>query len=315
MKKILIPVFASFMIFAGTLTNTNITAEAATPTELIQVASKYKGIPYRYGGTTTAGFDCSGYTSFVFKQLGISIPRTSAGQYGVGTAVSKSNLQVGDLVFFNTSGKGVSHVGIYIGNNNFIHSSSSKGVSVASIYDPYYWGSRYIGAKRVATFTAAQQQQVAAPAPEVKPAAIDFTKIASRQAVATKLVNALGLNTSDTSSKFPDVKAGSELAGMTTALYNAGIFSGDGEGKFNLGSALTRAEMAKVLVNAYGLTLQEGNGMTFTDVPASHWAHNYVKILASNGVTNGVGNGKYGVNDYVSLVDLNTFIERASSKK
>lgn len=313
MKKILIPVFASFMIFAGTFTNTNNTAEAATPTELIQVASQYKGIPYRYGGTTTAGFDCSGYTSYVFKQLGISLPRTSGGQYGIGTAVSKSDLQVGDLVFFNTSGKGVSHVGIYIGDNNFIHSSTSKGVSVASIYDPYYWGKRYIGAKRVATFTEAEQQQVAQVA-EVKPAAIDFSIYASRQAVATKLVQALGLDTSDTSSKFVDVKAGSDYAGITTALYNAGIFKGDEEGKFNLGSALNRAEMAKVLVEAYNLTLQEGNILEFSDVPASHWAHEYVKILASNGVTIGKGNGIYGVNDYVELADLDTFIERASSK-
>lgn len=313
MKKILIPVFASFMIFAGTITNTNNTAEAATPTELIQVASQYKGIPYRYGGTTTAGFDCSGYTSYVFKQLGISLPRTSGGQYGIGTAVSKSDLQVGDLVFFNTSGKGVSHVGIYIGDNNFIHSSTSKGVSVASIYDPYYWGKRYIGAKRVATFTEAEQQQVAQVA-EVKPAAIDFSIYASRQAVATKLVQALGLDTSDTSSKFVDVKAGSEYAGITTALYNAGIFKGDEEGKFNLGSALNRAEMAKVLVEAYNLTLQEGNILEFSDVPASHWAHEYVKILASNGVTIGKGNGIYGVNDNVELADLDTFIERASSK-
>lgn len=314
MKKILIPVFASFMIFAGTFTNTsNNTAEAATPSELIQVASQYKGIPYRYGGTTTAGFDCSGYTSFVFKQLGISLPRTSAGQYGVGTAVSKANLQVGDLVFFNTSGRGVSHVGIYIGSNNFIHSSSSKGVSVASIYDPYYWGSRYIGAKRVATFTEAQQQQVS-QVTEVKPAAIDFSVYASRQAVATKLVQALGLDTSDTSSKFVDVKAGTEFAGITTALYNAGIFKGDAEGKINLGSALNRAEMAKVLVEAYDLTLQEGNVLEFKDVPASHWAYNYVKVLASNGVTIGKGNGIYGINDNVALTDLNTFIERASSK-
>lgn len=313
MKKILIPVFASFMIFAGTFTNTNNTAEAATPTELIQVASKYKGIPYRYGGTTTAGFDCSGYTSYVFKQLGISIPRTSAGQYGVGTAVSKSNLKVGDLVFFNTSGRGVSHVGIYIGNNNFIHSSTSKGVSVASIYDPYYWGKRYIGAKRVANFTEAQQQQVAKAA-EVKPAAIDFSIYASRQAVATKLVQALGLDTSDKSSKFVDVKAGSDYAGITTALYNKGIFTGDAQGKFNLGSALSRAELAKVLVEAYDLKLQEGNVMEFTDVPASHWAHLSIKILASNGITLGVGNGLYGVNDNVALKDLNVFIERASKK-
>lgn len=315
MKKILIPVFASFMIFAGTFTNTD-KAEAATPNELIQVASKYKGIPYRYGGTTTAGFDCSGYTQYVFKQLGLSIPRTSGGQYSTGTAVSKSSLKTGDLVFFNTSGKGVSHVGIYIGNNNFIHSSTSKGVSVASIYDPYYWGSRYIGAKRVANFSSKQEAAVAAVAKkeEVKPAAIDFSVYASRSAVAEKLVNALNLETSDQSSNFSDVKAGTEQAGITTALFNAKIFVGDENKKFNLGSALSRAEMAQVLVVAYNLQLNTDNIVEFTDVPEKHWAHNAIQILASNGITYGKGNGAFGLNDKVKLTEIDAFIKRASSK-
>ena len=90
---------------------------------------------------------------YVYKKVGVKLPRTSAGMYATGTSVSKKNLLAGDLVFFNTSGKGVSHAGIYIGNGKFIHSSSSKGVSIAKINDPYYWGSKYIGAKRVAKVT------------------------------------------------------------------------------------------------------------------------------------------------------------------
>ena len=147
MKKFLLAVFAAFAITAGAGT---ISADAATTTaQLTQTAKKYIGIPYKYGGTTTAGLDCSGYTQLVFKKLGYSLNRTAASQYQQGKSVAKSKLVTGDLVFFNTSGKGVSHVGIYIGQGKFIHSSSSKGVSIAKINDPYYWGKRYIGAKRV----------------------------------------------------------------------------------------------------------------------------------------------------------------------
>jgi len=70
--------------------------------------------------------------------------------YASGKAVNKANLETGDLVFFNTTGKGVSHVGIYIGNGEFAHASTSRGVRVDKLNDPYYWGDRYIGAKRVA---------------------------------------------------------------------------------------------------------------------------------------------------------------------
>ena len=74
--------------------------------------------------------------------------------YASGTAVNKADLAVGDLVFFNTTGKGVSHVGIYIGNGEFAHASTSRGVRVDKLSDPYYWGDRYVGAKRVATLDA-----------------------------------------------------------------------------------------------------------------------------------------------------------------
>ncbi|MGE6487610.1 C40 family peptidase [Paenisporosarcina sp. NPDC076898] len=119
--------------------------------ELISVANNLIGTKYVYGGTTAKGFDCSGFIGYVYKELGLNLPRTSAGMYATGTKVSYDNLQPGDLVFFNTSGRGVSHAGIYIGAEKFVHSSSSKGVSIARLDDPYYWGARYIGAKRVAS--------------------------------------------------------------------------------------------------------------------------------------------------------------------
>lgn len=127
-KRWLLPIFAASMIFASPVTKE---AEAATYNDLTTTAYKYIGIPYAYGGTTTSGFDCSGFTQQVFQDLGISLTRTSSGQYSQGSAVS-SKLP-GDLVFFDTSGKGISHVGIYIGDNQFIHASSSKGVTVSGL--------------------------------------------------------------------------------------------------------------------------------------------------------------------------------------
>lgn len=116
---------------------------------LVKTANSVIGTKYVYGGTTAKGFDCSGFIGYVYKKVGVQLPRTSASMYKTGTSVSKKNLKPGDLVFFNTSGEGVSHAGIYIGGGKFAHSSSSKGVSIAKINDPYYWGSKYIGAKRV----------------------------------------------------------------------------------------------------------------------------------------------------------------------
>lgn len=128
---------------------------ASADSKMDAVITKTLGTSYKMGGTSLAGFDCSGFTSYVFKNLGLTLPRTSQAQYKTGTAVSKTNLREGDLVFFNTSGRGVSHVGIYVGNGKFSHSSSSRGVTITSLSDSY-WSKRYVGAKRVMSTTAYQ---------------------------------------------------------------------------------------------------------------------------------------------------------------
>ena len=113
---------------------------------MIAEASIHIGTPYVWGGTTPSGFDCSGFVQYVFAQQGISIPRTVATQWNAATAVSQPS--VGDIVFFETYTNGPSHNGIYIGNNQFIHSGSSTGVTITSM-DNSYWKARYLGAKRL----------------------------------------------------------------------------------------------------------------------------------------------------------------------
>lgn len=117
--------------------------------KIVAKSKQYIGVPYVWGGTTPNGFDCSGFTQYVFKACGVTIPRTCESQYALGTYVSKSNLKPGDLVFFyNTAKTTLGHVGIYIGDGKFIHASSSKGVTISDLYSSYYVNI-YYGAQSV----------------------------------------------------------------------------------------------------------------------------------------------------------------------
>lgn len=110
-----------------------------TRNRIVSEAMKYLGVPYAWGGNTPIGFDCSGYVQYVLQQCGITIPRTTELQVQVGNYISKASLRPGDLVFLqNTYRTGVSHVGIYIGNNQMIHASSSKGVTISNLTSNYY---------------------------------------------------------------------------------------------------------------------------------------------------------------------------------
>ncbi|WP_255459318.1 C40 family peptidase [Buttiauxella sp. A111] len=109
--------------------------------------SKWKGVKYKWGGTSMAGIDCSAFTREAFKKLHISLPRTTTEQIKHGTEVQKSNLKIGDLVFFKTTPQ-QRHVGIYVGNGKFMHASSSKGVTISSLDNPY-WVEHYELSKRI----------------------------------------------------------------------------------------------------------------------------------------------------------------------
>ncbi|HJV45870.1 MAG TPA: NlpC/P60 family protein [Bacillota bacterium] len=114
---------------------------------IISFASGFKGVPYAWGGTSPSGFDCSGFTQYVYRNAGVPLSRTAATQFQQGVPVSQSDLQPGDLVFFSTYGPGATHVGIYIGYNMMID-AADNGVTLSNITNSY-WGSRYIGARRV----------------------------------------------------------------------------------------------------------------------------------------------------------------------
>jgi cell wall-associated NlpC family hydrolase len=115
---------------------------------LLNIAMRFGGVPYVWGGETPVGFDCSGFVQYVFRQIGINLPRTADVQYELGRKVLQSELQPGDLVFFETYEPGASHDGIYVGEGNFIAANSGTGVAVVSLSDPY-WISRYLGARRL----------------------------------------------------------------------------------------------------------------------------------------------------------------------
>lgn len=133
----------------GAAAGSKTTGAASTKgADIVNNAQKYMGVPYVWGGATPAGWDCSGFTQYVMKESGITIPRTAAEQFGKGVAVNKNDLQVGDMVFFTTYKPGASHVGFYLGDNKFIHASSAaKEVTINSLTETYY-AEHYIGARR-----------------------------------------------------------------------------------------------------------------------------------------------------------------------
>jgi cell wall-associated NlpC family hydrolase len=127
----------------------NTEVEALPSKQLLESVDEWYGVRYRTGGNTKNGVDCSGFTVAVYSAVfGIMLPRVSREQYRISRKISTTELQQGDLVFFNTNGRGVSHVGVYLGNNKFIHASVSRGVMVNDLFEPYYL-KRYIGAGRI----------------------------------------------------------------------------------------------------------------------------------------------------------------------
>jgi cell wall-associated NlpC family hydrolase len=136
----------------GTVSGTPGTASVRRPFDsyaLTGTALSLRGIPYRNGGTDPKGFDCSGFTQYVFAQYGISIPREVREQFRVGTTVQADQLVAGDLLFFATTDPGASHVAISLGGDEFVHAPSSTGVVRVEHLGSSYWSPRFLGARRI----------------------------------------------------------------------------------------------------------------------------------------------------------------------
>ncbi|WP_052361038.1 C40 family peptidase [Geomicrobium sp. JCM 19038] len=232
------------------------TADAQSAADqVITEGKKHLGTPYRYGGTSPSGFDCSGYLVYIFdRAIDQSLPRTAAAQASAGDSVSKSNLKPGDLVFFNTSGRGVSHSGMYIGGGDMIHSASSRGVSIASINDPYYWGSRYVGAQRVIT----EQEEVASetsPEPEPEPLEPGY---------------------------YHDVRESHFAFNEIRNLGQSDIINGYPDGTYRPNQEITRGQAAALVARTLGL---EGDGNpSYKDVSSSHHQAEVISAVEEAGL-------------------------------
>ena len=120
---------------------------------LVGTALALRGAPYRNGGADPTGFDCSGFTQYVFEQYGVALPRAVRDQYQQGKPVKQDELAPGDLVFFSTTAPGASHVAIAVGGDEFVHAPSSTGVVRVEHLGSSYWAPRFLGARRVAPTT------------------------------------------------------------------------------------------------------------------------------------------------------------------
>lgn len=313
--------------------------ESEKSEKIVSVARKYLGVPYKFGGSSPKGFDCSGFLYYVYDKVGIQLPRTAAEQYNTGEAVNKSDLQVGDLVFFETYKPGPSHSGIYVGNNKFIHASASNGISISSINDPYYWSSRYYGAKRVFQSTESAVLDTLPPGqyhdiPESHWAHREVSwlgenkyingydqslflpdELVTRSQAAVVLANVLGLGTSEMKSGFTDVPENHWAVGAITAVASNGFMNGVSSDKFDPESILTREQIAMILSRAFELKQNEEKMVSISDVSNDYWAHPFIQQMISNGIASTSSDGTYKPKQEITRAEFSVFIYRALHMK
>ena len=124
-------------------------AAVAAQQDVVAVALGYRGVPYRFGGSDPAGFDCSGFVQYVYKQVGAVLPREVRDQVRIGREIDPRDVKAGDLLFFQTVSRGASHVALAIGGGAFVHAPTTDGVVRIERLTSSYWASRFLSARRV----------------------------------------------------------------------------------------------------------------------------------------------------------------------
>ncbi|MGM7634705.1 C40 family peptidase [Bacillus sp. Hm123] len=284
----------AFMLTLTIFLPTSRTQAASIGESMVSYGKNFMGVRYVFGGTTPRGFDCSGFTQYVYKKHGISIPRTTGEQYRVGTSVAKSQLKPGDLVFFkNTYKRGISHVGIYAGNNQVLNATTSKGIALVSLSNSY-WGPKYAGAKRVVDgkFKDLSESHLAYDAIDdltdknIIQGFDDYTfrpndPITRGQAAA--LINRVLKNQPANVSYFKDVLSSNRFAKDIAAMRESGIINGYPDGTYRPNAYITRTEMAVIAKRAFDLNLGDATAASngYKDVPSSSWAHDAIVAMKS----------------------------------
>ncbi|KMY51917.1 C40 family peptidase [Peribacillus loiseleuriae] len=333
-KKLLSLVIASIIIL--TFTPRTFAAEQ-TSDQVVRIANQYLNVPYKWGGSTPSGFDCSGFILYVFDKVGIKLPQGSDLQYTYGTSVQKADLKPGDLVFFKDTYKaGISHTGIYIGSDAFI-SATNSGVKIDSIHDPYYWGEKYAGAKRIIDNTVIAETITTLPIGQYHDVPKDFWAYSqisylskegiingyepnifkpnnkvTRAEVAKMLSDTFHLSPS-TNHQFSDVSSSHWAATYINAVAKEGYFTGYGNQTFQPDKPITRGEIATLFTKAF--TLPAGNGsQTFNDLDKSHWAYQAIQTLTASSIAFGYPDQTFQPNRETTRSEFAVFLYRALQK-
>lgn len=291
--------------------------------EVVKIAKEQLGAPYRFGGTTPSGFDCSGFVQYIFDKIGIELPRTSSEQYQVGTAVNKEDLLPGDLVFFKGTYKsGISHSGIYIGNSEFISATTSQGVAVASMNNSY-WKPKFAGARRVMeeSLPPGQFYDVSPDHPAYQ-AISELGKAGiisgfegayfkpdlpvTRGQAAAILNRYLKLPASSTK-LFSDVSLGMSFAKDIAAMQKAGIIFGYNDGTFRPYENITRTQMAVIIDRAFQLSkspIMASTTAKYNDVNPGFWAYSSIVAIKAVDCTGVFNRASFNGNGYATRMEF-----------